>query len=152
VRLCLLALSRRAALSALALLWTSFASAAPPEAFVLVRSAKNANVALTRAQIRDMALGRRRAWPHGPVALLVLTRPGTPELRWFAASIVGLPESAWLARIKEQVFKGEMRKPVTAATEQDVLTAVAAEEGAIGVVRSELTRNLPSGVVLLSVM
>jgi hypothetical protein len=136
-----------------ALLATSafFASPALSEGFALIRSGKNANIALSRGQVRDMALGKKKAWPQGPVAVLVLTRPGTPELRWFASNIVGLTDTAMMARIKEQVFRGEMRKPITATTEQEVLTAVAAEEGAIGVIRSEATKNLPEGVALLPV-
>jgi hypothetical protein len=44
------------------------------------------------------------------------------------------------------VFKGEMRRPLTVASEQDVLAAVAAEVGALGAVRAALARSLPAGV------
>jgi hypothetical protein len=154
VRVRFLALWERGALPLLAALLstsTFFAAPALSEGFALIRSGKNANIALSRSQVRDMALGRKKAWPQGPVAVLVLTRPGTPELRWFATTIVGLTDTTMLARIKEQVFRGEMRKPITATTEQEMLTAVAAEEGAIGVVRTEATKNLPEGVALLPV-
>lgn len=139
-------------LAAAAVLAGAFwARPAHSDGFTLVRCTRNETATLTRAQVRELALGRRKAWPHGPVALLVLSRPGTPELHWFASSLVGVSEASLMSRIKEQVFKGEMRKPVVAASEQDALTAVAAEEGAIGVVRSETAKSLPAGVSVLNV-
>jgi hypothetical protein len=128
---------------------TFLASPARSESFSLIRNARNAHT-LSRAQVRELALGRKKTWPHGAVAVLVLPRAGTPEMGWFASSIVGLTESALLSRIKEQVFRGEMRKPITVATEQELLTAVAADDGTIGVVRTEATKNLPAGVAVLT--
>jgi ABC-type phosphate transport system substrate-binding protein len=119
--------------------------------FVLIRNARNPTASLSGAQIRDLAIGKKKAWPHGPVVLLVLNRADTPDLEWFASSIVHMSGHALLARIREQVFKGEMRKPITTASEQDVLTAVASEEGAIGVVRAGLAKNLPTSVAVLAV-
>jgi hypothetical protein len=124
---------------------------ARPDGFALVRNAGSGSPALTRTQIKEIATGRRRTWPHGPVVVLVLPRAGTPELAWFARSVVGMTEGALLARIREQVFKGEMRKPLTAATEQDVLTAVAGDPGAMGVIHEDPGRKLPDGVVPLVV-
>jgi hypothetical protein len=117
----------------------------------MIRNSRNGNTSLKRAQIKEMATGKRRTWPRGPVVVLVLPRAGTPELSWFARSVVGMPEDALLARIREQVFKGEMRKPLTAGSDQDVLTAVAADPGALGVVHEATTRKLPDGVAILSV-
>jgi hypothetical protein len=125
--------------------------AARPDGFALVRNARSGTATLSRAQIKEIATGKRRTWPHGPVVVLVLPRPGTPELAWFARSLVGMTEDALLARIREQVFKGEMRKPLTAATEQDVLTAVAGDPGAMGVIHEDPGRKLPEGVLPLTV-
>jgi ABC-type phosphate transport system substrate-binding protein len=120
------------------------------EQFILVRNAKNGTASVTRTQVKELATGKKKAWPHGPPAVLVLTRPGTPELTWFATSAVGLPASTLMAKIREQVFKGEMRKPITASSEQDVFAAVANDEGALGVVHAEAAKNLPPGVALLT--
>jgi hypothetical protein len=126
------------------------AVARPEPAFILVRNTSNQAESLSRGQLKDMATGRKKTWPHGPPVQLVLTRPGTPELGWFASTIVGLPGETWLARVREQVFKGEMRRPLTVASEQDVLTAVAAEVGALGAVRAALARSLPAGVSVVA--
>jgi hypothetical protein len=156
VRLCLLMrhgrlLSSLTAATAAALLaLTVFTAPAWSEDFVLVRNAKNRIDSLTRTEVRELAMGRKKAWPHGPVAVMVLTREGTPELAWFASAMTGLTESSLLARIREQVFKGEMRKPITAASEQDILAAVASDTGAIGIVRAEVARKLPPTVAPLS--
>jgi hypothetical protein len=145
VRIRVLAFTVLAALSAVG------SSAAPPEGFALVHNTRSGTTSLTRAQIKEIATGRRRTWPRGPVVVLVLPRAGTPELAWFARAMVGMAEDALLARIREQVFKGEMRKPLTASTEQDVLTAVASDPGALGVVRADSARKLPDGVGHLTV-
>jgi hypothetical protein len=139
------------AATALAGLIALGSGAARPDGYAMIRNGRSGAGSLTRAQIKDMATGRRRTWPRGPVVVLVLPRAGTPELAWFARSVIGMPENALLARIREQVFKGEMRRPITAATEQDVLTAVAADPGALGVVHQETTGKLPDGVAPLTV-
>jgi hypothetical protein len=139
-----------AAAAALAVTVAVLPTPARPEGFALIRNARNTRSTLTRGQLKEIALGKRKTWPHGPVAVLVLPRPGTPELAWFASSAIGVPEDVLLARIREQVFKGEMRKPISAATDQDALAAVASEVGTIGVVRDELAKKLPDGVALLT--
>jgi hypothetical protein len=130
------------------LAWSSPGAGA--DDYALIRNAHNPIEALTPTQVKDMAVGKKKTWPHGAVVVLVLTRPGTPELHWFA-SLVGRTEKALMETIKVQVFRGEMRKPITADTEEAILAAVQAEAGAIAVVRGELARKLPAGVAPLAV-
>lgn len=137
-----------AAAAALAVMLVG-AVARPEPTFILIRNTSNQAEPLTRAQLKEMGTGRKKTWPHGPPVQLVLTRPSTPEVEWFATTIMGLSAETWLARIREQVFKGEMRRPLTVASEQDVLAAVAAEVGALGVVRAARAKDLPAGVSVL---
>jgi hypothetical protein len=121
------------------------APAASADDFTLIRNTKNPIAGLSRADLKALAVGKKKTWPAGPVAVLVLPRPGTPELRWFAA-MVGVDESVLMARIKELVFRGEIRKPIIVASPEEMLTAMRSETGCLGVVTAATGKNLPEGV------
>jgi hypothetical protein len=133
-----------------ALVVLSSARPAWSDEFVLIRNARNPSSSVTPAQAREMAIGKRKVWPQGAVVNLVLTQMGSPELVWFAASVCGVKEVALMSKIKQEVFKGELRKPVIAASDRDVVNAVAADEGAFGVVTAEVGRSLPATVAVLA--
>jgi ABC-type phosphate transport system substrate-binding protein len=118
--------------------------------FVLVRNAKNPTTAVSASEAKDMAIGKKKQWPRGAVVTMVLTPSGSPELSWFASAVCGVSESALLSKIKQEVFKGELRKPVIAASDAEVVAAVAADEGALGVVAGEFAKSLPSTVAVVS--
>jgi hypothetical protein len=113
--------------------------------FTLIRNTKNPIAELSRADLKGLAVGKKKTWPSGPVAVLVLPRPGTPELRWFAAT-VGVPESVLMSRIKELVFRGEIRKPIIVGSPEEMLAAMRTETGCLGVVTAAAAKNLPEGV------
>jgi hypothetical protein len=54
-----------------------------------------------------------------------------------------------LTKIKQEVFKGEMKKPITAATPAEAVEAVRNNPGAIAVVPADTAKALPAGVALL---
>jgi hypothetical protein len=126
-------------------------SSAWSEDFALIRNAANPVTSLTKAEVKDIAVGRKKTWPRGAVAVMVLPRPGTPELRWFATSVVGIPESVLMARIKELVFRGEMRKPIIVSSPQEMLAAVHSEPGGLGIVTGQVAEKLPEDVARLTV-
>jgi hypothetical protein len=119
--------------------------------YLLVRNAKNPTTRLAQNELRDMAVGKKKVWPHGEVVQLVLGASASAELEWFATVIVGVPEKTFRARVRQEVFKGEMRKPIIAANDRDCLIAVAADPGALGVVSAASAKKLPPEVVLVAV-
>ena len=131
-----------------ALLQTSLAWS---DDYVVIRNAKNPTTAITAAQAKEMAIGKRKLWPHGAIVGLVLTPVGTPELSWFASTVCGVADGALMAKIKQEVFKGELRKPVIVSSSPDVVAAVAADEGALGIVRADAIKGVPPGVAILTV-
>jgi hypothetical protein len=118
--------------------------------FVFVRNTRNAATAITPTQAKEMAIGKRKVWPQGAVVLLVLTHPGTPALAWLATRVCGVDETALMSKIKQEVFKGELRKPIFVASDKEIADAVAAEDGAIGIVHADFARTLPAGVATLA--
>jgi len=118
--------------------------------FVLIRNAKNLSSSVTPAQAKEMAIGKRKIWPQGAVVEMVLTQVGSPELAWFAATVCGVKDSALMSKIKQEVFKGELRKPVITGSDKDVISAVAADEGAFGIVKADVAKSLPATVAILA--
>jgi hypothetical protein len=137
--------------AALVLAWALLDSPrAQADDFVFVRNTRNPATEITAQQAKEMAIGKRKVWPHGEVVLLVLAPPNTPALAWFATRVCGVEEAALMSKIKQEVFKGELRKPVFAATDRETAEAVAADDGAIGIVRAEFAKSLPAGVAPLA--
>lgn len=150
-------MSRRAALGfGLALAVAAFIAAAPPKAaraggsLVLVRNVKNTTSSLSRAELKDMAIGKRKVWSSGAAVQVVLGPPSSPELAWIA-SLLGVSESTLLAKIRQEVFKGEMRKPITAASDQECAAAVSTDPGAFGVVSADTAKARSASLAVLSV-
>ncbi len=114
--------------------------------YVLIRNARNPTESLGRKEARDLLLGKKKTWTGGQVVVLVLTPIGSPELRWLAGSVAGLSDAALMARIRQHVYEGEIRKPISSHNEEETLAAVAAEPGALGVLRTEAARSLPPTV------
>jgi len=117
--------------------------------FVLVRNAKNNSSAISKGEAKEMAIGKKKTWPNGTLALLVLPAAGTPQFAWFASVVCGASEGNLMGKIKQEVFKGEMRKPVIAAGDSEVVSAVAGEDGALGVIRADAVKTLPPSVVVV---
>ena len=126
------------------------APAAWSDDFVIIRNVKNPIASITPAQAKEMAIGKRKIWPQGAVVGLVLTQVGSPELGWFASRVCGVADAALMAKIKQEVFKGELRKPVIVGSSGEVVAAVAADEGAIGIVRADAIKSGAPGVAILS--
>jgi hypothetical protein len=127
------------------------AVSAAGEEFVLIRNGKNPVTRLSPGDVKDMAVGKKRVWPDGPVVQMVLGPAGSPELHWLSATLLGAPEATYLARVRQEVFKGEMRRPIVATVERECVDAVATYPGALGVVRAATARRLPPSVSVVSV-
>ena len=117
--------------------------------FVFVRSAKNASAKVSPAALRDLLTGRSKKWPSGPAVQLVLREEESPEISWAASTLFGTTGRALIAKVRQEVFKGEVRAPLQASSEEDTLAKVKANDGALGVVKEGTA--LPAGVALLAV-
>ena len=138
-----------AGLSAALLAWPSPAALAAD--FVLIHNVKTGTASVTTAQLKDMAIGKKKAWDSGAPVQLVLTAAGTPEMQWFARLSAKIADATLLAKIKQEVFKGELRRPVMVSSDKECVAAVAADPGGVGVVSAETAKSLPAGVTALAV-
>jgi hypothetical protein len=106
---------------------------------------------VSKTELKDMAIGRKKAWPSGAPVQLVLEAVGTPEMKWFALYAAAISDDTLAAKMKQEVFKGELRRPIVVSSDKSCVNAVANDPGAVGVVSAETAKSLPDGVTVLAV-
>ena len=87
-------------------------------------------------------------FPGQEIDLLLLAKYGAIQ---FVDQIFGIATKTLLAKIHQEVFKGEMTKPSQASSDEEVVQHVAASPGTIGVVSPQGASHLPSSVVIVRV-
>lgn len=119
--------------------------------FVLIHNAKTGTSSVSKTELKDMAIGRKKAWPSGAPVQLVLESVGAPEMKWFALYAAGISDDTLAAKMKQEVFKGELRRPINVTSDKSCVNAVANDPGGVGVVSAETAKSLPDGVTVLAV-
>ena len=134
-------------------LWAVTLGAAVTRAdgFVFIRHEKGSTATVRAAEVREMLTGRTKQWKAGAVVQVVLPPESGPAMKWLAESVFGVTEKVLLTKIRQEVFKGEMRKPLTSASDADSIELVRTHAGGIGAVPAEAARTLPDGVAILTV-
>jgi ABC-type phosphate transport system substrate-binding protein len=119
--------------------------------FVLVRNAANSTAQLQVHDVKDLFTGKRKQWANGVSVQVVLTGEDSPELAWLASTFFGVNARSLLSKIKQEVFKGEMTRPISAENEQDTIEKMKTNKGGIGVVSAAAAKSLPSSVAVIEV-
>jgi len=119
--------------------------------FVLIHNVKTGQTSVTKSELKDMSIGRRKTWSSGAPVQLVLQAVGTPEMKWFAVFAAGISDDTLASKMKQEVFKGELRRPITVTSDKSCVNAVANDPGGMGVVSAETAKSLPEGVAVLAV-
>jgi len=119
--------------------------------FVLIHNVKTGQTSVSKTELKDMAIGRRKTWSSGAPVQLVLQPVGTPEMKWFAVFAAGISDDTLANKMKQEVFKGELRRPIIVSSDKGCVNAVANDPGGVGVVSAETAKSLPEGVAVLAV-
>jgi ABC-type phosphate transport system substrate-binding protein len=129
----------------------SLSMAAPARAddFVLIKNAKNGMAQLPRSEVKNLFTGRTKTWSDAGVVTVVLGAEDTPSTMWLADKIFQVAAKTMLTKIKQEVFKGEMKKPLAAGTPAEAIEQVRNTPGAIAAVPAEAAKALPAGVAVL---
>jgi len=130
---------------------TLFASAVRADGFVFIRHARSSTTTVSASEVREMLTGKTKQWRGGAVVQVVLPPEGGPAMKWLAESVFGVTEKVLLTKIRQEVFKGEMRKPLTSASDTQSIELVKAHAGGLGAVTADAARALPEGVAILTV-
>jgi ABC-type phosphate transport system substrate-binding protein len=137
-----------ATLALLLLGWGGRASAGD-FVFVFLKNAQNDTAQANKDDLKEIFTGKRTSWKSGQKVEIGLAPSGSPELKWVAQELLGASEDILLAKIKQEVFKGDMKKPSTVASSQECIALVKKATGGICVVDAETAKNLPEGVAVL---
>ena len=119
--------------------------------FVLLKNAKNDTAQADREELKDYYTGKKKAWKNGVAVEVLLNAAGSAELKWLADLIVGASDDILLSKIKQEVFKGDMKKPATVSSADECIAAVKKTDGAVCVVDAGAAKALPAGVAILKV-
>ena len=86
--------------------------------FVVLVNKDNPVTSLSRSDLKKAATGGTKQWESGAVVHLGIIASEAPETQYLASQLETTPRDL-LARIQEQVFKGEMRRPATLRSSAD---------------------------------
>ena len=120
------------------------------DGFVLVCNTKASTQALSKSEVRSLYTGKVKTLGGNAVVVVIRSDDDVPFTE-FADQVFGVPAKTLLAKIKQEVFKGEMSKPAKAETDDDVLRLVGGSPGMIGVVSSQAGSHLPKTVTAVAI-
>jgi ABC-type phosphate transport system substrate-binding protein len=135
-----------AAILALALFAGGRASAGD---FVFVRNAANDTAQAGKEEMRDVFTGKKTTWKGGQKVELGLAPSGSSEIKWLAQELIGASEDILLSKIKQEVFKGDMKKPAPVGSAAECIAFVKKAAGGVCVVDADSAKSLPDGVAVL---
>src|SRR5882724_5862372 len=124
-------------------------SIARADGFVFVRSAQNPVPSLSKTDVRKLFTGQAKQWRSGKVFQGVIGEIDSPELVWLATAIFDTTPRDLITRIKQEIFRGEMKRPLLAKSSKECFEIVLKIDGALCLASETDARSLPQGVELL---
>ena len=124
-------------------------SLARADNFVFVRNARNPVRSLSKAEVRKLFTGRSKQWSSGKVFQGVIGEIDSPEFVWLAIAVFDMSPKDLLTKMKQEIFRGEMRRPMVVKSSDECIEVVAKTENALCVATESTARTLPPGVELL---
>jgi hypothetical protein len=131
-------------LVAVALLLVS--SIARADNFVFVRNARNPVGSLSRAEVRKLFTGRSKQWSSGKVFQGVIGELDSAEFVWLSTVIFGMTPKDLLTKMKQEIFRGEMKRPIVVKSSEECIEVVQKTETALCVTTQASARSLPPEV------
>ena len=120
------------------------------DGFVLIRNAKAPAGTLSKADVRALYTGKTKMAGNN-IVVVVVPADAAAAFDAFVDQVFGISAKTLLSKIKQEVFKGEMAKPLKAASDDDVVHGVAGATGGYGVVSPQAAKSLPPNVVIVPV-
>jgi hypothetical protein len=111
--------------------------------FTLVCNGANAVSSISVAELRRLFTGGTKQWPSGAVVQVALIPAAVPPTAYLAQLLETTP-SELIGRIQQQVFRGEMRRPVVLRSGADCIAFARATLG--GVCVAEVVAANSAGV------
>ena len=139
-----------AGLGVLAILLVASISQGAAGQYVLIKNANNKSIAsVSKGDAKDLFTGKRKLWSTGEVVQIVLPAGEGGAVQWLAEDVFGVSPRNLLTKIRQEVFKGEMAKPIIAGGDDEIVKQVVSVGGALGIVAA--TAVLPAGAVVIPI-
>ncbi len=122
------------------------ATQARADDFVVVRNAKSGGGTVSKADLRGAFTGKVREF-SGNAVVVVLQGESNPAFAWLADSIFGVAPKLLASKIKQEVFKGDMNKTVSAESDAEVIAKIKEAPGGIGVVSAAAAKDPALAIV-----
>lgn len=113
---------------------TSIPVPAEPARYVVIRNAKNPTARMSSEMVKAIYSGRTTTWPNGDMLVVVIGAEDSAAMVWLAETVFKVSAKTLLIRIKQQVFRGEMPRPIISADDATTIASVQAKPSTIGVV------------------
>ena len=117
--------------------------------FVLVKQSNNTTARLTKDAAKGVFSGRTKTWSNGDAIILVIGSEDSPGMQWLAPALFGVSAKTYLTKIKQDVFKGDVRHPLSADDDASTLKRIASQPGVVGWISERAAKSLPSGFAIL---
>jgi hypothetical protein len=125
-------------------------SGAESDSFVFVGNSRNEVPNLSKLEVRKLFTGQAKQWRSGRVFQGVIGEPNSAELGWLAATIFGVSSKDLLTRIKQEIFRGEMKRPIVVKSSEECIEVVEKNEAALCVATEASAKTLPAGVIVIA--
>jgi ABC-type phosphate transport system substrate-binding protein len=139
----------RIALALAIVAMVSIPAPAEPARFVLIRSAKNPTTHMSSEMVKAIYSGRTTTWPSGDTLVAVIGAEDSATMAWLAETLFNVSAKTLLIRIKQQVFRGEMPRPIIADDDAATIAAVQSKPGVLGFVTTATA--LPRDVATIAI-
>jgi hypothetical protein len=123
-------MTRRRVRAVLALALVAASRPVSAGGFVVLVNRTNAIASISRADLKRTISGALKQWDNGAVVQLGVIAGDAPETRYLA-SLLDMTPRELMARIQEQVFKGELRRPVLLRSSADCGAFARSKPGAL---------------------
>ena len=117
------------------------------DGFVVIRNAASDVAAIRKDDLYKVYTGETKVLGSA-VVQTVIGKEDSGELQWLAA-LFDMRAKDLLSRIKQQVFSGEMRRPIVAKTQDEAIAAVQSNRGGVAVVPASAVASLPRDVAVM---
>jgi ABC-type phosphate transport system substrate-binding protein len=119
--------------------------------FVLVKNAKNPTPSLTKDAAKNAFNGHTKTWSNDEAIVLVIGSEEAPAMAWLATALFGVSAKTYLAKLKQDVFKGEVRHPLSADDDAKTIKRIQSGAGVVGFVTDDAAKALPPDLVILPI-
>lgn len=117
--------------------------------FVIIKHAKNPTPSLSKDAAKGVFSGHTKTWSNDEPIILVIGSEDSPAMKWLASTLFGVSAKTFLAKIKQDVFKGDVAHPLSADDDAKTIKRVQSGAGVVDVVSDVASRSLPKDVAVL---